>query len=124
MLMKDVPEPRQKKQGIPVDEIKEGGEIEIKVKLTNKIRLLWQRKKALIGACVLATGLIIAGQWGTVLQIIGSSLVGLEGLHEIGRQSKYGEKGEFKREDLINALKDLLEALIKVIKLILSRPKM
>ena len=115
---------RERKQKIPVGKYPELAEKKITVKLLNRLKLFWKRKKAIIGAGVLATGLLITGQWGLVLQIVGSSLIGLEGVHEIGRQSKYGEKGQFKKDDLVSALKDLLEALIRVVKLIGSKPKL
>lgn len=89
-IKKNIPKLREKKQKIPVDALPELDEIKIKVKLWNRIRFIWDRKKALIGAGVLAGGLIIAGSWGLILQVIGGSLIGVEGAHEIGRKSKYG----------------------------------
>lgn len=84
-------------------------------------------KKTLIGAVVLAGGLVVGGQWGIVLKIVGTSLTTVGGLHKLGKiTTKYGSKGEFGNKELMQLINDLIVLVVqlfKTIKAILNKLK-
>ena len=94
-----------------------------KLKLFLPFEKAWHflnKKKLLIGVAFTASAFIpgINPVIAEGLKYLGFTVSGVGGAHKIAKASKYGEKGEFGSGELVAALQDLWNALIRVYTLI------
>ena len=96
-------------------ELKEIESTKIQVNLKDKIIFFWARWKGLLGAGALIVSPFIQGSIGIGIKVIGYFLVGIESFHEVGRRSKYGEKGKFTKQDRKDLYKDLFDLILRIL---------
>lgn len=83
----------------------------LKIGLVTRIKLFMRNRwKGFTGGALLIGAHFATGFLGTGLGIIGTTLVGGEVTHQVGKSTKkYGKKGEFDIEELFDLLKDLFK---------------